>query len=139
MSDTPTQPTISESEYRFFLDCGWKLWSAVYDADAASLILRRGPESLAVSVPGLKPDGPPTPQREEPRQTPGNLPPGATLDSLLTVEQWAKWRGYSVRYAEDIVRRKSFKGAIREGHGSPVRILPRAYLAGLGKGFKEAL
>jgi len=58
-------------------------------------------------------------------QLPGNLPEGASLDSVLTVEQFAAWQQTPVA----TIRKKLavMPGVIRESR-KHVRIHPRTYL-----------
>ncbi len=71
-------------------------------------------------------------------QPEGCLPPGASLDALLTVEQFAKWRGIAQATAADAVRAGSVPGVDRQFPQRP-RIHPRTYLAKQGKAFREAV
>ena len=59
-------------------------------------------------------------------QTPGNLPEGATLDSMLTIEQFAIWQ----KRAESSVRKSvaaKMPGVVKESREC-IRIHPRTYL-----------
>lgn len=69
-------------------------------------------------------------------QLPGCLPPGATLDSLISVEQFALWRGLAPRTAADFVR-AGMPGVVRDK--AIMRVHPRTYLCQQGKQFKESL
>lgn len=73
-----------------------------------------------------------------PGQQPGSLPPGANLDSLITVPEFALWRGVSPVTAADAVRAGSVPGVDRQFPQRP-RIHVRTYLAKQGKAFREAV
>ena len=60
-----------------------------------------------------------------PKQIPGCLPRGYTLDSLLTVAQFCAWRQVSASWFR--ARRKKLPGVIRESRETVV-IHPRTYL-----------
>ena len=59
------------------------------------------------------------------KQNPGCLPRGYTLDSMLTVGQFATWQQKSVRWVR--ARLPIVPGVIRESR-QHVRIHPRTYL-----------
>ncbi len=69
-------------------------------------------------------------------QPEGCLPPGATLDALLTVEQFAKWRGISIRRAQNLIY-AGMPGVIPQSR--PTKIHPRTWLAKQGRSFREAV
>ncbi len=70
-------------------------------------------------------------------QLPGNLPPGASLDSLLTVEQFAVWVGWSLATATRRVQDRVVPGIVQATQ-SP-KIHPRTFLAKQGSAFREAV
>jgi hypothetical protein len=69
-------------------------------------------------------------------QLPGNLPTGATLESLLTAEQFATWRGISQRETMEKIRAGTIP-AVRDSRTPRVHV--RTYLASLGKEFRRAM
>lgn len=69
-------------------------------------------------------------------QTPGNLPPGMTLDSMLTVEETAVWLGLSVRTVQDQVRCGRIP-ALAGSQNQPRRIHPRTVLAKRSPEFRK--
>lgn len=70
-------------------------------------------------------------------QQPGNLPPGATVDSFLTVKEWATWMRIAPSTAEKRARILRRHGVI-PSRGIP-KIHVRTYLSHLGSKFKKAL
>lgn len=70
-------------------------------------------------------------------QQPGNLPPGATVDSFLTVKEWATWRRIAPSTAEKKARDLRRRGVIPK-RGAPL-IHVKTYLSDLGSKFKKAL
>lgn len=60
-----------------------------------------------------------------PKQTPGCLPEGYTLDSLLTPKQFAIWQQSPLSTVRDQL--PSMKGVIRRSREN-IRIHPRTYL-----------
>lgn len=71
-------------------------------------------------------------------QTPGNLPPGMTLDSMLTVEETALWLGLSVRTVQDQVRNRRIP-SLDGSQNQPRRIHPRTVLAKRSPEFRKFL
>ena len=69
-------------------------------------------------------------------QQPGNLPPGATVDSFLTVKEWATWMRIAPSTAEKRARDLRRRGVIPR-NGVP-KIHVKTYLSDLGPKFKEA-
>ena len=68
-------------------------------------------------------------------QQPGCLPPGATIDSIITVEQFAIYRRLSVRTVRNKIR-AGMKGVLRDGLKPTIYL--RAYLCSQGKEFRDA-
>lgn len=73
----------------------------------------------------------------DPIQLPGNLPPGATLDSFLTKSEFATWQRIAPTTAERTLRLLRRNGVVTGKRD--FRIHPRTYLHSLGPKFKEAL
>jgi hypothetical protein len=71
-------------------------------------------------------------------QRPGTLPEGANIDSLISVPEFAVWRGVSEVTAADAVRAGSVPGVDRQFPQRP-RIHVRTYLAMQGKQFRQAV
>jgi hypothetical protein len=59
------------------------------------------------------------------KQIPGCLPPGYSLDSLLTVEQFARWQDASLKWVWQ--HASALPGVIHEGR-KMTRFHPRTYL-----------
>lgn len=70
-------------------------------------------------------------------QLPGNLPPGAGLDSMLTLDQFALWVGWSLATAQRKAQDGLIPGVVRDSNGT--RIHPRTFLAKQGSAFREAV
>jgi len=69
-------------------------------------------------------------------QLPGCLPPGADLNSFLTVKEWAIWTRIAPSTAEKRARDLRRRGVIPR-KGVP-KIHVKTYLSDLGSKFKEA-
>lgn len=73
-------------------------------------------------------------------QQPGNLPPGATLDSFLTMEEWATWTHKHPRTAERYLRDMKRKGCVLGNtRGQKPLIHVRTYLSTISSQFRKAL
>jgi len=73
-------------------------------------------------------------------QQPGNLPPVADVNSLLTLDQWAVWTRKSRRTAERYLRDMKRKGlVIGNCKGQTPLIHVRTFLADQGPKFRKAL
>ncbi len=72
---------------------------------------------------------------EKPIQIPGQLPPGATIDSIITAEEFAIYRRLSVRTVRNKIR-AGMAGVLRDGLKPTIHV--RTYLCSQGKEFRDA-